>query len=289
MECIELLVPPMPQPITVGHAVWTPGMKHAERCFDVYDWIFVRRGCFPITENGHAYELEEGEAILLEPGRTHYGHRPVESATEVYWFHFIHSGSARSVDSDSIQWSSLLRKGKDDDVKPVEQYMYLPKRAYIGTGSVSPVLESMVELHGSLTLRNALRMQASAAELFVRLQDALRPKLETRAFRVSELAIDYLRRRMREPFRSSEMEHELLYSFDYISRCLKQYTGLSPLQYMHRLQIDEAQSLLRLTDWSMQEIGERIGQPNVHYFIRLFRKHLGVTPGVYRASKHGRL
>ncbi len=289
MECIELLIPPLPQPITVGHAVWTPGMKHAERRFDVYDWIFVRRGCFPITEDHQTYELEEGEAVLLEPGRTHYGHRPVDSDTELYWFHFIHSGAARKVDSDSIPWSSLLRKGKDDDLKPEEQYMYVPKHAYIGTGSVPSVLDSMVELHGSLTLRNALRMQAAAAELFVRLQEAVSAKPESRAFRVSELAIDYLRRRMREPFRSADMEQELLYSFDYISRCLKQYTGLSPLQYMHRLQVDEAQSLLRLTDWSLQEIGERVGQPNVHYFIRLFRKHLGVTPGAYRASRQERL
>src|SRR5690606_38187285 len=99
-----------------------------------------------------------------------------------------------------------------------------------------------------------------------------------RTRRIADSVIRYLQERSAEPFDAAEMERELHFHFDYLARCLKRHTGLSPLQYLHRLQVEQAKALLLRTDLAVQRIGERVGQPNGAYFTRLFRKVAGETP-----------
>lgn len=289
LRCLELRIPPLPQLIKIGRAVWPPGLQHFERSFDVYDLIYVHRGVFYMTEDGEAHEFGNGELLTLEPGRTHRGHRPVETDAEIYWMHFIHPHPARRIDSDQVPWSSPVKRGTDADLQPTEQYMYIPKRARIEPSLLVPLMDEMVEMNNTLSLRSSLRLQAAAGELFSRLQAAASANVSSRAWRLNERAVRYLQDNRRKPFDSRDMEQQLHYQFDYVSRCMKQYTGMSPLQYLHHLQIEEAKSLLRHTDLAVQEIADRVGQPNANYFIRLFRRKAGLTPGAYRTLRRGSL
>ncbi|MCC3371627.1 AraC family transcriptional regulator [Cohnella sp. REN36] len=288
MQSLELAIPPLPQLITVGSGSWTPGTQHFLRCFDVYDLIYVRSGEFNMTEGDTVYELGEHELLLLQPGLVHFGHRPVERASEIYWCHFIHPHPPRLVEDGQISWSGLLERSSDADLTPGEQYMYLPKRAIVEPHRLVPVMDEMIRLHRSLTLGNALQLQVVAGEMYAKLQEVVRGAAQTRTFEISERVVAYLHAHMEEPFRAEAMEQSLLFQFDYLARCLKLHTGLSPVQYLHRLQIDRAKTLLRHSDLPLQLIGEQVGQPNVNYFIRLFRRLAGMPPGAYRQLRHDR-
>jgi YesN/AraC family two-component response regulator len=162
--------------------------------------------------------------------------------------------------------------------------MYIPKFAHMDARTLYPILDEMIELHRMFSLRNALRLQALSAELLYRLQASLSTSSQSRSYQLSEHIIDYLHQKIQQPFNAADLEAELHFNIDYLSRCFKQHTGLSPLQYMHRLQMEKACTLLLQTDWTLQEIGERVGQPNINYFIRLFRQIKGLSPGKYRAQ-----
>ncbi|WP_309120954.1 AraC family transcriptional regulator [Paenibacillus sp.] len=284
MDCLELSFPPLPQLITVGHAVWTPGMSHFVRNFAVYDLIFVRNGTFYICEEGVEYTMSEGDVLVLEPGKTHWGHRAVEEETEVYWVHFAHVPPIRYVERERIPWQRTVERGTDAHLAPVPQTMYVPKRANLPTESIVPLLDEMVRLHRSLTLQSSLRLQAKLGELLVRLQPEPAAKGSARTMRIADSVIRYLQERVAEPFDAGAMERALHFHFDYLARCLKRHTGMSPLRYLHRLQIEQAKALLLRTDLPVQRIGERVGQPNGAYFGRLFRRHVGTTPAAYRAE-----
>ncbi|MFS0726071.1 AraC family transcriptional regulator [Paenibacillus sp. 1P07SE] len=288
MDCLELRIPPLPQLVTAGHGIWEPDTQHFRRQFDVYDLIYVKQGALYMTEEDRAYVLEDGHLLLLEAGKTHWGHRPTEVSTELYWMHFTHPHRPAVRKSGEIPWSSPLRRGTDEDLAPTDQSMFLPKSAVIDPGLLVPLLGEIVELGNTLSLHNALRWQIAGAELLGRLQRIVMAELSSRSYYLSECAVQYLRDHLAQPFDSRHMEHELHYHFDYISRCLRQYTGMSPLQYLHQLQIERARTLLVTTGLSIQEIGEQVGQPNGNYFIRLFRKHLGCPPGVYRSRFQNR-
>ena len=52
--------------------------------------------------------------------------------------------------------------------------------------------------------------------------------------------------------------------------------------YLTLLKMDWAKELLLTTDMSVAEISENLGFNEAGYFIKLFKKHEGITPNLYR-------
>ena len=70
----------------------------------------------------------------------------------------------------------------------------------------------------------------------------------------------------------------------YMSHTFKEETGYSPLQYVSRRRIGEAQSLLVQTDYSATRIGAMVGFGNPSYFNAIFTKNVGMPPLRYRRT-----
>lgn len=65
-------------------------------------------------------------------------------------------------------------------------------------------------------------------------------------------------------------------------RRFKQATGMSPMEYMQNLRIEEAKQILESTDDAIDTIVPAIGYDDPASFRRLFKRLTGVTPGKYR-------
>jgi AraC-like DNA-binding protein len=63
-------------------------------------------------------------------------------------------------------------------------------------------------------------------------------------------------------------------------------TGKSLTLYANHIRIEKAKHLLRTSGLQIQEIGYSLGFESSTYFIRLFKKYVGVTPEAYRNSSH---
>lgn len=59
-------------------------------------------------------------------------------------------------------------------------------------------------------------------------------------------------------------------------------TGLSPLDYVHTLRIEEAKQMLEAGDASAESIAHEVGYEDAGFFGRLFRRKVGLTPAQYR-------
>ncbi|MFE5318737.1 AraC family transcriptional regulator [Paenibacillus sp. NPDC056579] len=288
MDILQLSIPPLPQFLTAGHSVWRSGMQHFERCFEVYDLVLVCSGALYMTEDETPYEVEAGEVLLLEPGKTHYGHRSCTGDTELYWLHFRHSRPVARMAEKHIPWSTLVRRGTDLDLAPAEQYLFLPKYGKVDMKPLIPTLQDMLQLRDSLTLEHAVDLQVAMGRLLSQLQSGVKEyRRSTRSYTVAEQVKDYLQERYMEPFRAERMAEELHFHFDYAARCLKKHTGLTPLQYHHTLRMDRAKRLLIHSTIPIPEVAAEVGFSDYNYFIRLFRKTVGMTPGLFRQTSKG--
>ncbi|MFC4778670.1 helix-turn-helix domain-containing protein [Paenibacillus sp. GCM10023252] len=288
MNCIQLSIPPLPQFMTVGRGTWKIGMQHFERSFNVYDMLFVARGALYMTENGIPYTIEPGQLLVMEPGLTHYGHRGCQEETEIYWVHFAHGARAQIVADKQIAWSTILQHGTDFDQKPREQLMFLPKYGAVDLHSLQPLLNEMVHIQSHLNLGNALQLHSLLARLLTELQLGLqRSSKPSQSLSLSHRVEQFLAERLGEPFHAGELERELHFNFDYMTKCMKKHRGMTPLQFSHYLKVEEAKRLLAHTELPVPAIAEQVGIPDYNYFIRLFRGKTGITPSVYRKSKQG--
>ena len=65
-------------------------------------------------------------------------------------------------------------------------------------------------------------------------------------------------------------------------RRFKAATGLSPLDYVQRMRVEEAKRRLERTEDSVEAVGWRVGYEDAAFFRRLFKRTTGLTPAAYR-------
>lgn len=59
-------------------------------------------------------------------------------------------------------------------------------------------------------------------------------------------------------------------------------TGLTPIDYVQRLRVEDAKRRLERTSAAVDEISWRVGYEDAAFFRRLFRRTTGMAPGAYR-------
>ncbi len=66
-------------------------------------------------------------------------------------------------------------------------------------------------------------------------------------------------------------------------------TGLSPMEYLLKVRLQQVRHLLKTSDFTIGEIAGRCGFCTANYLIKLFRRELGITPAQYKKREHENL
>lgn len=67
-----------------------------------------------------------------------------------------------------------------------------------------------------------------------------------------------------------------------LRRLFLQRTGISPIAYLRRRKILQAEKMLRTPELSVESISEQLGFYDVAYFYKVFKRETGMTPAAYR-------
>ena len=73
----------------------------------------------------------------------------------------------------------------------------------------------------------------------------------------------------------------------YLSGLFRKETGCTLTEFVSRRRIDHAVFLLNSTQMQVQAIAAECGIQDANYFIKLFRRHMGMTPQMYRRQIGG--
>jgi len=100
-----------------------------------------------------------------------------------------------------------------------------------------------------------------------------------------EEAVRYLKAHVAETFRIDSLVRHMGYSRARLFALFKRHTGLTPNDYLVRLRIEKARELLSGSALPIARIAKVCGFGSPEYFGAVFRRYVGMTPGVYRTSR----
>ncbi|MCD1117593.1 helix-turn-helix domain-containing protein [Chryseobacterium turcicum] len=78
---------------------------------------------------------------------------------------------------------------------------------------------------------------------------------------------------------------KLFITTNYLNKITKEVLGSTAKKYISDKVIQESKNLLHYTSLSILEISSKLNYETSSYFIRMFRKHTGMTPKEYRNSE----
>ena len=183
---------------------------------------------------------------------------------EVFWLHF----SGTQVETLLRDWK--LDQGYHFHVSCQSDYQTLFHRIIRELQLCEPNYVEMASLLAqellSLMSRNLLQDSSCNSSRNLQIRQA-----------IAAIHEDY-----RSPMSIAQYAQNLNMSICWFIRIFKQYTGLSPQQYIIRTRMIKARELLSASSYNVSEIAAMVGYDNPLYFSRLFKKTAGISPREYR-------
>jgi two-component system response regulator YesN len=95
-------------------------------------------------------------------------------------------------------------------------------------------------------------------------------------------AVEKIQKRFKTEISLEALADEIKVTPQYLSKLIKDDTGITFKEYINELRIEEAKRQLRQPETSIKTVGYDVGYNDTSYFIRTFKKYEGITPRDYQ-------
>lgn len=95
---------------------------------------------------------------------------------------------------------------------------------------------------------------------------------------------DYVLSHIGQTITTEVLAREVGMNRTYLCKLFAEETGLTVSGYVTGVKMEEAKRLMTITEKTLSEIAEYLGYSSQSHFQRVFKKHMGITPGAYRAG-----
>ncbi len=133
-------------------------------------------------------------------------------------------------------------------------------------------------------LRSIQQLQTWAFGILERIVDDTRSEMESSRATIVKQVQEYIESHLNDDVSLQAVADHIFLHPVYLSRLYKLETGEGISDYLYRLRMERAAYLVKHSDLKIYEITAEVGYQNAPYFIKVFRKHYGMTPQEYRLA-----
>lgn len=95
-------------------------------------------------------------------------------------------------------------------------------------------------------------------------------------------AMNYICENYTMPITLNELAEHTYVSTYYLSRMFKKELGKNFVEYLNEVRIEKAKELLKDNRYKTYEVAELVGIQDPHYFSKIFKKYVNMTPTEYK-------
>lgn len=241
-----------------------------------YELIRVLTGELDMTLDERSLRMQAGDLVFVHGGVLHSG-TPHDCVYECLVFDlnaFTRHNSSCGVYIQKILDRSALVFDFFSKEKYDTSVMSITSHIFDAMSSPYPGYEMMVigELYHffSVVFRDHLYMESVPQT-----RKGYRKVLQLRK------VLDYIDKNYSQPITLDELAAAASMSPKYFCRFFSSMTHRTPMDYLNYQRIEHACYELSTTDSSVTDIAYACGFGDVSYFIKIFRKYKGTTPGKY--------
>lgn len=239
-------------------------------------------------------EMKQGEALQNYRIPTNIfllsvqGHAQVQLDQSDYYFtgfQLMHSGKGATLNivpsSEIFSYYMIYYRAWIHEENPFQtQYCFSP--------------DASISLYNKIQLMyrqwNKQEERLNVRSLFYQfihevLKELYKKESEAKPTNVAVQVISYIQEYYGEPITLDSLAEIFNFSAYHLSSLFKEYTGISPIDYLIRVRLEYATGLLTSTEASVGEIAASVGYKDVYYFSRIFKKRKGVSPAHFRTRE----
>lgn len=265
------------------------------RTMDIHELVFVRRGTLPVRVGGDKLRMGAGQAALWPAGVEHAGIEAITEPLEFYWLHFFMPSGGDDASNDGRPAPQPL----PPSAQPLrdERILLLPSCATL------PDPDRVVVLFGQLLDQYVTHgphanpyCDFAATTLLLEISDQERRRLAAAAnpgapesARPQGLAAmrnvrAWIAANAFDDITVAAVARRFHYSPSYLTALYRRVFDIGVTEQITECRIDRARDLLSSTTTPIAQIAREVGYDDPKYFMRVFKRRTGLTPGQYRAT-----
>lgn len=245
-----------------------------------WEFVFVERGTFNILIDGELFSLSEGQLVIYRPHSFHAVSASHDAVINVVCFgtdseamHEFASYIIKTEPHHRSRLSEIIQLGDELFISaPSEKY----KGGKILRENTSPI--SLQQL-GNLIELFLLDLYKADRSVYATSYGTFSP--DSDLFR---RIVEYLKTHVNENVTVKDLCSTFSIGVSSLHRLCKNQCGCGPISLFISIKLSEAKQLISLGKMNFTEISQTLGFSSVHYFSKLFKLRIGMTPSQYLKS-----
>lgn len=250
------------QQLTCSHGYDYDGTQRGSR--DIVFWQYTISGCGEVEYGGRVFQVDKGKAFLLSVPEKHRYYLP-ESSDHWEFLYISFCGY------ELVKLAYEIRR------------LSGPVSARYCTEEILEAAQNIITkvIDGSL---NSYQASVLAYDFMMKMLSASE-QLPSRGLDLHQIMHNYCLKNMERHPDVEELAAVSGYSRGHFYRKFKEETGCNPHEFILDLKMRYALRKLQTENITIKEVAAACGFDDPSYFCKVFRKHYGVTPALFRCEK----
>ena len=263
---------------------WKPGYVEQSRYLYDHELVVFTAGKSQVVAGEKSFICAKGDALIIPPGIRHWT-RALDEMVERYCFHFDWIAGLPSVMPPFVYEST--RQYRPGRCKHAPDGLNIKMPFYLTGLPLRRLLPLINPLTGCDDSREGILKQRGLfllllAELLAGDKGKVKTSHGGKSLRLAQALKQRIENDFRQRLSMSTLAKEFKVTPGHMARTFRMIVGISPLEYLHRLRLEEAYRLLSVTSMNVSEAASEVGFDDANYFSRLFRKKMGMSPCLVR-------